>query len=104
MTDLDAPPGGVMAGGLGEGAAVAAIPSPTAPTGRRRSRSLASRVVPPFLAMALAIILMISARVKTAAAAQQASQLVTLPVILLAYGVATGLLFNAVTAAVVIGG
>ncbi len=60
-------------------------------------------VVPPFLAMALAIILMISARVKSAAAAQQASQLVTLPVILLAYGVATGLLFNAIVAAVVIG-
>ncbi len=60
-------------------------------------------VVPPFLAMALAVIVMISARVKTAAAAQQASQLVTLPVILLAYGVATGLLFNAVSAALVIG-
>jgi hypothetical protein len=53
--------------------------------------------------MALAVIVMISARVKTAAAAQQASQLVTLPVILLAYGVATGLLFNAVSAALVIG-
>jgi ABC-type Na+ efflux pump permease subunit len=60
-------------------------------------------VVPPFLAMALSIILMISARVRSAAAAQQASQLVTLPVILLAYGVATGLLFNAVLAAFVIG-
>lgn len=61
-------------------------------------------VVPPFLAMALSVILMISARVRSAAAAQQASQLVTLPVILLAYGVATGLLFNALVAALVIGG
>jgi ABC-type Na+ efflux pump permease subunit len=60
-------------------------------------------VVPPFLAVALAVIVAISARVKTAAAAQQASQLVTLPVILTAYGVATGLVFDAVTAAVVIG-
>ncbi len=60
-------------------------------------------VVPPFIAVALSIIVAISARVKTAAAAQQASQLVTLPVILSAYGVATGLLFNSSVAAVVIG-
>ncbi len=60
-------------------------------------------VVPPFIAVALSIIVAISARVKTAAAAQQASQLVTLPVILSAYGVATGLLFNSAVAAVVIG-
>lgn len=61
-------------------------------------------VVPPFIAVALSIIVAISARVKTAAAAQQASQLVTLPVILSAYGVATGLLFNSSVAALVIGG
>ena len=61
-------------------------------------------VVPPFIAVALSIIVAISARVKTAAAAQQASQLVTLPVILSAYGVATGLLFNASLAALIIGG
>ena len=60
-------------------------------------------VVPPFIAVALSIIVAISARVKTAAAAQQASQLVTLPVILSAYGVATGLLFNSSMAALVIG-
>ncbi|MGD2061881.1 MAG: ABC transporter permease subunit [Acidimicrobiia bacterium] len=60
-------------------------------------------VVPPFIAVALSIIVAISARVKTAAAAQQASQLVTLPVILSAYGVATGLLFNASIAALIIG-
>lgn len=60
-------------------------------------------VVPPFIAVALSIIVAISARVKSAAAAQQASQLVTLPVILSAYGVATGLLFNSSVAALVIG-
>lgn len=60
-------------------------------------------VVPPFIAVALSIIVAMSARVKTAAAAQQASQLVTLPVILAAYGVATGLLFNTSVAALVIG-
>lgn len=61
-------------------------------------------VVPPFIAVALSIIVAMSARVKSAAAAQQASQLVTLPVILSAYGVATGLLFNASLAALFIGG
>lgn len=60
-------------------------------------------VVPPFIAVALSIIVAISARVKSAAAAQQASQLVTLPVILSAYLVATGLLFNSSVAAIVIG-
>lgn len=60
-------------------------------------------VVPPFIAVALAVIVMISAKVKSTAAAQQASQLVTLPVILVAYGVATGLLFNAALTALVIG-
>lgn len=60
-------------------------------------------VVPPFLAVALSVIVAISARVKTAAAAQQASQLITLPVILLAYGIASGLLFSSVTAALIIG-
>ncbi len=44
-------------------------------------------VIPPFIAAALAVILRISARVKSAAAAQQASSLVTLPVIILSYGV-----------------
>jgi ABC-type Na+ efflux pump permease subunit len=60
-------------------------------------------VVPPFLAVALSLIVMISARVKTAAAAQQASSLVTIPVIMIAYLVATGILFNAVLAATLIG-
>ena len=36
-------------------------------------------VVPPFLAITLSVVLRLSARVKSAAAAQQASGLVTLP-------------------------
>jgi ABC-type Na+ efflux pump permease subunit len=44
-------------------------------------------VIPPFIAAALAVILRISARVRSAAAAQQASSLVTLPVIILSYAV-----------------
>ena len=44
-------------------------------------------VIPPFIAGALAVILRISSRVRSAAAAQQASSLVTLPVIILSYGV-----------------
>ena len=39
-------------------------------------------VLPPFIALALCLILAISARVSSAAAAQQASALVTLPLIL----------------------
>lgn len=42
-------------------------------------------VVPPFLAIALSLVLALSARVKSATAAQQATGLVTLPLILLAY-------------------
>ena len=42
-------------------------------------------VVPPFLALTLSIVLRLSARVKSTAAAQQASGLVTLPLILVAY-------------------
>jgi ABC-type Na+ efflux pump permease subunit len=49
-------------------------------------------VVPPFLAVTLSLVLRLSARVKSAAAAQQASGLVTLPLIMLAYGQASGFL------------
>ena len=45
-------------------------------------------VIPPFIAVALSLILRLSARVRSAAAAQQASSLVTLPVIILSYSVA----------------
>src|SRR5690606_8391523 len=60
-------------------------------------------VLPPFIALALAVIIMISARVSSAAAAQQASALVTLPLILVAYSVASGTLFEAELVALVVG-
>ena len=47
-------------------------------------------VVPPFLAITLSVVLRLSARVKSAAAAQQASGLVTLPLIMLSYAQSTG--------------
>lgn len=47
-------------------------------------------VVPPFIAVALSVVLRISARVRSATAAQQASGLVTLPLILVAYGQSSG--------------
>lgn len=52
-------------------------------------------VVPPFLAITLSVVLRLSARVKSAAAAQQASGLVTLPIILLSYAQSSGALFGA---------
>ena len=61
-------------------------------------------VLPPFIALALAVILAISARVSSAAAAQQASALATLPLIVIAYGVSSNTLFRGVGAAFVIGG
>jgi ABC-2 type transport system permease protein len=56
-------------------------------------------VVPPFIAIALAMILRLSARVRSAASAHQASSLVTLPVILMSYIVASGLLYSPVLSA-----
>jgi hypothetical protein len=52
-------------------------------------------VVPPFLALALSFVVRVSSRVKSAAAAQQASGLITLPLILLAAGQSSGSLFGA---------
>jgi ABC-type Na+ efflux pump permease subunit len=60
-------------------------------------------VVPPFIAIALALILRLSARVRSAASAHQASSLVTLPVILLSYGVASGLIYSPVLSAAAAG-
>jgi len=60
-------------------------------------------VLPPFIALALAMILAISARVSSAAAAQQSSALVTLPLILIAYSVASGSMFEGSIVAIVIG-
>jgi ABC-type Na+ efflux pump permease subunit len=52
-------------------------------------------VVPPFLALTLSLVLRLSARVKSTAAAQQASGLVSLPLIMVAYSQSTGALFGA---------
>ena len=60
-------------------------------------------VVPPFLALTLSIVLRLSARVKSTAAAQQAAGLVTLPMIAIAYSQSTGALFGAQTAGFYIG-
>lgn len=60
-------------------------------------------VVPPFLALTLSIVLRLSARVKSTAAAQQAAGLVTLPMIGIAYTQSTGALFGAQAAGVVLG-
>jgi ABC-type Na+ efflux pump permease subunit len=62
-------------------------------------------VLPPFLALALSFVLRLSARVKSTAAAQQATGLITLPLILIAYGQSTGSLAGGrgLTVSVVIG-
>ncbi len=60
-------------------------------------------VVPPFLALTLSIVLRLSARVKSTAAAQQAAGLVTLPMIAIAYSQSTGALFGASSSGFVIG-
>lgn len=60
-------------------------------------------VIPPFIAIALTLILRLSARVRSAASAQQASSLVTLPVILMSYAVASGLLYSPVISAAAAG-
>ena len=60
-------------------------------------------VVPPFIALALSVILWVSSKVRSTAAAQQAATLVSLPVIFAAYGVSSGLLINPVLAALAVG-
>ena len=60
-------------------------------------------VLPPFIALALAVILAISARVSSAMAAQQASALATLPLIVIAYGVSSNTLFQGYELAFAIG-
>jgi ABC-type Na+ efflux pump permease subunit len=63
-------------------------------------------VLPAFLLLALSIILRVSARVRSTAAAQQAAGLVTFPLILLGYIQATGALFgsNVVLVTFILGG
>ena len=61
-------------------------------------------VIPPFIAVAISIVLRMSARMRSAAAAQQSSSLVTLPVIILSYGVAARVISTPGSSAVLIGG
>lgn len=60
-------------------------------------------VVPAFLAITLSLVLRLSGRVKSAAAAQQASGLVTLPLIMLSYAQSSGYLLGAARSGVVVG-
>ncbi len=60
-------------------------------------------VVPPFLALTLSVVLRLSAKVKSTAAAQQAAGLVTLPMIGIAYSQSTGALFGAESAGIWLG-
>lgn len=60
-------------------------------------------VVPPFLALTLSVVLALSARVRSAAAAQQASGLVTLPLIMISYAQSSGALFTSNTTSWIFG-
>lgn len=60
-------------------------------------------VIPPFLAFTLSLVLRLSARVRSTAAAQQASGLVSLPLIMVAYSQSTGALFGAAMSGWLIG-
>lgn len=51
-------------------------------------------IIPPFLLLTLSLVLRLSARVRSTAAAQQASGLVTLPLIFVAYSQSTGALMG----------
>ena len=53
-------------------------------------------VLPPFLGLTLSLVLRLSAKVKSTAAAQQASGLVSLPVIMIAYTQSSGALYTGV--------
>ena len=58
-------------------------------------------LIPPFLIFSMTLVLRISARVQSTIAAQQASGLVTLPMILIAYSQTTGTLFGSNTSTTV---
>ena len=60
-------------------------------------------VIPPFLAITLSIVLRLSARVRSSAAAQQASGLVSLPLIMLSYAQSTGAVSSAARSGLLIG-
>jgi ABC-type Na+ efflux pump permease subunit len=61
-------------------------------------------VVPPFLALTLSLVLRLSAKVQSTAAAQQAAGLVSLPLIMVAYSQATGALYGGDNVAWWVGG
>lgn len=61
-------------------------------------------VLPPFLAICLSLVLRLSARVQSTAAAQQASGLISLPLIMIAYSQATGVLLGAGWMPIALGG
>lgn len=60
-------------------------------------------VVPPFLGLTLSLVLRLSAKVKSTAAAQQASGLISLPMIMIAYSQSTGALYTGIRVSWVIG-
>ena len=60
-------------------------------------------VVPPVLGLTLSLVLRLSARVKSTAAAQQASGLISLPMILIAYSQSTGALYTGIVVSWTIG-
>ena len=60
-------------------------------------------VVPPFLLLTLSVVLRLSARVHSTAAAQQAAGLVSLPMIMVAYAETSGALFGASVSPWVVG-
>jgi ABC-2 type transport system permease protein len=60
-------------------------------------------VVPPFLALTLSLVLRLSAKVQSTAAAQQASALVSLPLIMVAYSQASSSLYAGDSLAWIIG-
>jgi ABC-type transport system involved in multi-copper enzyme maturation permease subunit len=60
-------------------------------------------VIPPFLAITLSVVLRLSARVKSAAAAQQAAGMVSLPLIMIAYGQSSGALLGAGVSGIIVG-
>ena len=56
----------------------------------------------PFIAVALSIIVWVSSRVRSTAAAQRAASLVSLPVTLASYEVSSGLLYDPTGAALAV--
>ena len=60
-------------------------------------------VLPAFLLIGLSFVLRLSARVRSTAAAQQASGLITLPLIAISYGQASGSIYGTATTTIIIG-